>query len=193
MASKQKQVNNRKRPDRPRVQIEYEVEINGSEEKKELAFVVGVMGDYVGDPRTELKSLDERKFIGINEENFDDVMQRLQPGLDLQVENTLAGDGSKLEVNLDFNSMEDFTPGKIIEQVDPLKNLLATRNKLRELQTNVEKSKQAEKELEKLLQDPAQLKAVADQMGVSSSGGAPAVEPEPEPAADAPDSGDDSE
>ena len=186
--SKQKQLGNRKDPRRPRVQIEYDVEIGNAMEKKELAFVVGAMGDYVGDFRgkkEEMKPLEERRFIDINEENFDQVMQRLKPGLDFTVENTLAGDGSKIEVNLDFKSMEDFEPGRIVEQVEPLRKLLETRNMLRDLQTSAEKAQKAESLLEDILKDPDRLQTLASELGTGA-----AAKDTPGPADEADDTSD---
>ena len=93
---------------KPRVHITYQVETEGAVAEKELPFVVGVMGDFSGNPTKPLKSLKDRKFIQIDRDNFDDVLTRMTPGLDLKVENTLAGDGSQMAVNLEFKSMADF-------------------------------------------------------------------------------------
>ena len=101
MAESQQQKLNRVR--KPRVHITYEVETEGAQVVKELPFVVGVMGDFSGDPTSKLKPLKDRKFIQIDRDNFnDDVLQRMTPGLNMRVENTLAGDGSEMSVNLEF-------------------------------------------------------------------------------------------
>ena len=112
---------------KPRVHITYEVETEGAQIQRELPFVVGVMGDFSGDPTTPLKPLSERKFIQIDRDNFNDVMSRIGPGLNLKVDNTLAGDGSQMAVNLKFKSLDDFEPGRIVEQVPALKALMDTR------------------------------------------------------------------
>src|ERR1700712_2107476 len=93
---------------KPRVHITYEVETEGAQILRELPFVVGVMGDFSGDPTTPLRPLAERKFTQIDRDNFDDVMARMAPGLNLKVDNTLQDDGSQVAVNLKFNSMDDF-------------------------------------------------------------------------------------
>src|SRR5205085_5048353 len=116
---------------KPRVHITYEVETEGAMVTKELPFVVGVLGDFSGNPTQPLKPLKDRKFIQVDRDNFNDVMGRLTPGLNLRVQNTLQNDGSELPVQLKFNSMEDFEPAKVVEQVEPLKKLMDTRNKLR--------------------------------------------------------------
>ncbi|MBV8615269.1 MAG: type VI secretion system contractile sheath small subunit, partial [Acetobacteraceae bacterium] len=118
---------------KPRVHITYEVETEGAEVQRELPFVVGVLGDFSGDPTQPLRPMSERKFIQIDRDNFNEVMARMTPGLNLKVENTLAGDASQMSVNLKFNSIEDFEPARVAEQVPALKALLETRNKLRDL------------------------------------------------------------
>lgn len=142
---------------KPRVHITYDVETEGAVEVKELPFVVGVMGDFSGDPTEPLAPLRERKFIQIDRDNFDQVIRRMAPGLQYRVENTLRGDGSEMVVNLKFESIDDFEPGRVVQQVEPLRNLLATRNKLRDLMTKADGSEQLENLLESILKDPAQL------------------------------------
>src|SRR5713101_182979 len=112
---------------KPRVHITYEVETEGAVVQKELPFVVGVLGDFSGNPTAPLKPLKDRKFIQIDRDNFNDVMARMTPGLNLKVENTLKGDGSEMPVQLKFGSIEDFEPGRIVNQVEPLRKLLETR------------------------------------------------------------------
>ena len=97
-------------------------------------------------------------------------MKRLTPGVEMKVENTLADDGSEMAVKLKFSSMEDFEPAKIVEQVEPLKKLLDTRNRLRELLSAVDRADGLESELEKLLQDSEQVKKLAGELGVEPEG-----------------------
>ena len=149
-----------KRVRKPRVHITYDVETEGAVEVKELPFVMGVMGDFSGDPTEPLKPLRDRKFIQIDRDNFDQVMQRMSPGLKLRVENTLKGDGSTLPVALTFESMQDFEPGRIVQQVEPLRRLMETRSKLRDLMTKADSSEQLETLLEQVLQDSGQLEAL---------------------------------
>src|SRR5215471_5036347 len=109
---------------KPRVHITYEVETEGAVVKKELPFVVGVVGDFSGNPTEPLKPMKDRKFVQIDRDNFNDVMSKMTPGLNLKVDNTLAGDGSQMGVQLKFRSMDDFEPGQIVQQVEPLRKLL---------------------------------------------------------------------
>ena len=151
---------------KPRVHITYQVETEGAEVIRELPFVVGVMGDYAGDPAEPLKPLGERKFTQIDRDNFNDVMARIQPGLNLKVDNTLAGDGSQLGVNLKFKSLDDFDPAKVAEQVPALKALLETRGKLRDLMSKVDRSEDLEKMLEDVLQDKDKLGQLSAELGL---------------------------
>lgn len=156
---------------KPRVHITYEVETDGAQIERELPFVVGVLGDFSGDPTQPLRPMADRKFVQIDRDNFNDVMARMTPGLNLKVENTLAGDGSEMAVNLKFGSMEDFEPGKIVEQVPALKSLLETRDKLRDLLSKADRSDELESLLEQVLQNESELKALSGQLGLSKAEG----------------------
>lgn len=150
---------------KPRVHITYQVETEGAEIEKELPFVVGVLGDFSGNPTEPLKPLKDRKFIQIDRDNFNDVMARMTPGLNMKVENTLKGDGSEMAVQLKFNSMDDFEPGKVVQQVEPLRQLQQTREKLRDLLTKVDRSEDLEGVLERVLQNADQLKQLQADLG----------------------------
>ena len=151
---------------KPRVHITYEVETGDAQIKRELPFVMGVLGDFSGDPTTPLRPLGDRKFIQIDRDNFNDVMGRVAPGLKLKVDNTLANDGSQMAVDLKFNSIEDFEPGRVVEQVPALKALMDTRNKLRDLMSKVDRSEELEGLLEQVLQNEGELKSLSGQLGL---------------------------
>jgi type VI secretion system protein ImpB len=159
---------------KPHVHITYEVETEGAVEQKELPFVVGVLGDFSGNPTQPLKPLADRKFISIDRDNFNDIMQRMTPGLNFRVENTLKGDGSEMAVNLQFKSIEDFEPGRVVDQVEPLKKLLETRNKLRDLLSTVDRSDKLEEQLEEILKNTEKTQALAKAVGAEP--GAPGSE-----------------
>jgi len=156
---------------KPRVHISYEVETDGAQIERELPFVVGVMGDFSGDPTVPLKPIAERKFTAIDRDNFNDVMARMAPGLNLKVDNTLADDGSMMAVNLKFNSIDDFDPARVVDQVPALKSLLETRNKLRDIMSKADRSDELEGLLEKVLQNEAELKALSGQLGLDKKEG----------------------
>lgn len=156
---------------KPRVHITYDVETEGATVQKELPFVVGVIGDFSGDPTEPLKPLKDRKFIQIDRDNFNDVMARMTPGVKLKVDNTLADDGTQLSVDLAFKSMEDFEPGRIVQQVEPLRKLLETRNQLRDLLSKADRSEELESILEKVLQNTDELTKLGAQLGVDKKEG----------------------
>ena len=151
---------------KPRVHITYQVETEGAVVEKELPFVVGVMGDFSGQPTEPLKALKDRKFIQIDRDNFNDVMGRMTPGVSMKVENTLKGDGSEMAVQLKMNSMDAFEPGQIVNQVEPLKKLLETRDKLRDLLTKVDRSDELENLLERILKSDEDIKKLSTELGV---------------------------
>ncbi len=155
---------------KPRVHITYDVETDGAQIARELPFVMGVMGDFSGDPTQPLKPLSERKFIQIDRDNFNDVMARMAPGLKLKVDNTLADDGTQMAVDLKFNSIEDFDPDRVVEQVPALKSLLETRNKLRDLMSKADRSEELESLLEQVLQNETELKSLSGELGLGKEG-----------------------
>ena len=146
---------------RPRVHIKYEVETEGAQVEKELPFVVGVLGDFSGQPTEPLKPLKDRKFVQIDRDNFDEVLARMTPGLKFRAANTLKDDGSDFAVDLKFRSMEDFEPGRVAQQVPALRNLLEKRNQLRDLLAKADRSEELEALLERILQSDEDLKRLA--------------------------------
>jgi type VI secretion system protein ImpB len=151
---------------KPRVHITYEVETEGAEILRELPFVVGILGDFSGDPTQPLRPMADRKFIQIDRDNFNEVMARMTPGLNLKVDNKLADDGSQISVNLKFNSIEDFEPARVAEQVPALRALLETRNKLRDLMSKADRSEQLESLLEQVLKNENELKSLSSELGL---------------------------
>lgn len=160
-----------KRVRRPRVHITYEVETEGAQILRELPFVVGIMGDFSGDPTQPLRPLSERKFVQIDRDNFNEIMARMTPGLNLRVDNKLADDGSQMAVSLKFNAIEDFEPARVAEQIPALKALLETRAKLRDLMTKVYCSEQLESLLEQILRNENELKSLSGQLGLEKKEG----------------------
>jgi type VI secretion system protein ImpB len=144
----------------PRVQIEYDVELYGAEKKVELPFVMGVMADLSGKPATPLPSVDERKFLEIDIDNFDDRMKAIKPRVAFQVPNTLTGEGN-LNVEMTFDSMDDFSPAAVARKVDALNQLLTARSQLANLVTYMDGKSGAEELVSNLLNDPALLKTLA--------------------------------
>ena len=144
----------------PRVQIEYDVEIYGVEKKVQLPFVMGVLADLSGKPAEALPSVADRKFLEIDVDNFDSRMKAMKPRAAFQVPNTLTGEGS-LNVELTFESMDDFSPAAVARKVDALSKLLETRQQLANLITYMDGKSGAEELVSKLLSDPALLQTLA--------------------------------
>jgi type VI secretion system protein ImpB len=163
-----------KRVRKPRVHITYEVETEGAMVLKELPFVVGVMGDFSGNPTEPLKPIKDRKFIQIDRDNLNDVLRKMTPGLNMRVENTLKGDGTEMAVQLKFDSMDDFEPANVARQVEPLRKLLETRDKIRDLMAKVDKSDDLEGLLDRVLQNSDELKRLSSELGVGAGGDQPA-------------------
>ena len=156
---------------KPRVHITYEVETEGAEILRELPFIVGVMGDFSGDPTAPLKSMSDRKFTQIDRDNFDDVMAAMTPGVRTKVDNTLAGDGTQMNVDLKFNKMDDFEPARVAAQVPALAALMETRAKLRDLMSKVDRSEELESLLEQVLRSEAELKTLSGELGLNKTEG----------------------
>lgn len=144
----------------PRVQIEYDVELYGAEKKVQLPFVMGVLADLSGKPADPLAPVADRKFLEIDVDNFDSRMKSMKPRVAFQVPNTLTGEGN-LSVDLTFENMEDFSPARIAERVDGLKQLLEARQQLSNLVTYMDGKTNAEELVAKVLKDPALLGTLA--------------------------------
>lgn len=154
---------------KPRVQISYDLEDGGQTVKKELPFVVGVMGDYSGHSSESNRAFKDRKFIQIDGENFNNVMGKMRPELNIKVDNTLSEADEEMAVDLKFNTMEDFEPDNVAKQVPALNRLLEIRSQLRDLLSKADRSEDLEAMLEQIMQDETQLKAMADELGPEAS------------------------
>ncbi|HYP08185.1 MAG TPA: type VI secretion system contractile sheath small subunit [Bryobacteraceae bacterium] len=135
----------------PRVHVTYDVEVGDAIEMKELPFVLGVLGDFTGQPEQPLPRLRERKFVEVNPDNFDQVLEGMKPHLSFSVENKLSEeqDAPQLKVDLHFKSLEDFEPENVAKQVKPIRELLDLRTKLADLRGSL----QGNDKLEELLMD----------------------------------------
>jgi type VI secretion system protein ImpB len=156
---------------KPRVHITYQVETEGAEVLRELPFIVGIMGDFSGDPTQALRPLADRKFIQIDRDNFNDVMAGMTPGLKMRVDNKLSEEGGEVAVDLKFNAIEDFEPARVAQQVPALRALLETRAKLRDLMSKVDRSDELESLLEQVLKNQDELKSLSSQLGLDKKEG----------------------
>ena len=144
----------------PRVQIEYDVEVYGAEKKVQLPFVMGVMADLSGKPEEPLPAVAERKMLEIDVDNFDDRLKSMKPRVAFEVPNTLTGEGN-LNIDLSFDSMDDFSPAAVAQKVGALNELLKARTQLSNLMTYMDGKTGAEELIAKALNDPALLQSLA--------------------------------
>lgn len=168
----------RNRP--PRVQITYDVEIGDAVEKRELPLVVGLLADLSGQPATPQPKLKERRFVEIDRDNFDEIMGKVAPRLDLSVPDTMKGEGN-LKVELNFNQFADFHPESIVRQVPRLAKLLEARQQLRDLLGKLDGNDELDSILERIVQSSEELKKVQSEANAGSTAAAaePATEGAP--------------
>ena len=144
----------------PRVQLTYDVEIGDAIEQKELPFVMGVVGDFTGqqDPNNPLPKLKERKFVNVDLDNFDEVMEGMAPKASYRVKNKLSPEGGEFAVNLEFKEIDDFRPEAVVQQVEPLRKLLEARTKLSDLRNKLAGNEKLEDILADVLTNTEKLK-----------------------------------
>lgn len=147
----------------PRIQMTYDVEIGDAIESKELPFVMGVVGDFGGNSAVEQKKLKDRKFVGIDRDNFDDVMKGVEPCAQFRVLNELSQDGGEFAVDLKFTSIDDFRPEAVVEQIEPLRKLLEARTKLADLRNKLAGNDKLEDILNDVLNNTEKLAALGQQ------------------------------
>jgi type VI secretion system protein ImpB len=155
----------------PRVQLTYDVEIGDAIEKKELPFVVGVLGDFSGQgspdkPATRLK---DRKFVNVDMDNFDDVIEGVAPTASYRVKNRLSADGGEFAVNLSFKRFEDFRPESVVQQVEPLRALLEARGKLSDLRNKLAGNEKLEDALADVLSSTEKLARLGAETGTAET------------------------
>ena len=157
----------------PRVHITYDVEIGGAIELKELPFVVGVLGDFSGKPEEPLPRVRDRKFVEIDRDNFNQVLAGMKPRVALRVNNKLSNDESKMRVELRFNSIEDFEPDNLVQQVDPLRKLVEARKRLSDLLSKMDGNDKLEELLSEVIANSGAQKQLSHALGleVGSSNG----------------------
>jgi type VI secretion system protein ImpB len=151
----------------PRVHITYDVEIGDAIEMKELPFVMGVLSDLSGKPDEPLPRLRDRKFVEIDRDNFDAVMRGTKPRLAYTVDNKLTEDDTKVGVELRFNSIEDFEPERVVQQVEPLRKLLEIRQQLSSLLAKADGNDQLSEQLQQVIGNTELLQKVMKEAGVA--------------------------
>jgi type VI secretion system protein ImpB len=157
---------------KPRVQITYDVELNGAMQLKELPFVVGVLGDFSGKPDQALPPLKERKFVQIDRDNFDSVLAAMNPRVAYRVDDKLSGkEGNQINVELRFKSIDDFAPENVAKQVDPLRKLLETRDKLKNLLNRMDGNDKLEELLTQIINSADTRDQLGKSLGIEAGAG----------------------
>jgi len=149
----------------PRVQITYDVEIGDATQKKELPLIVGVLADLSGQPAQALPKVKDRKFVEIDRDNFNDVLASIGPRAVFRVDNKLASDGSKISVELKFNTMDDFNPTNVVKQIEPLRKLLEARQRLTDLLGKLDGNDKLDELLQEVVSNSDGLKELKAQTG----------------------------
>jgi type VI secretion system protein ImpB len=147
---------------KPRVHITYDVEVGDAIEQKELPYVVGVLGNLSGQPKEALPHIRERKFIEIDRDNFNKVLAGMKPRLTFRVPNRLANDDSKIGVELEFAHLDDFSPERVAEKVQPIRELVEARKRLNELAISVNMNSRLDDQLQDIVQNTEALQQIAD-------------------------------
>jgi type VI secretion system protein ImpB len=153
----------------PRVQITYDVEIGDAIEIKELPFVMGVLGDFTGQPTEPLARLKDRKFIEVNPDNFDQVLESMKPHLAFSVENKLSEDpnAGNIKVDLHFKNLDDFAPEAVVRQVKPLRELMELRSRLTDLRGSMQGNDKLEELLRESVSDKDKLGKLRAELGLT--------------------------
>jgi type VI secretion system protein ImpB len=154
----------------PRVQITYDVEIGDSIEMKEIPFVVGVLGDFSGKPDEPLPKLKDRKFVEIDRDNFDKVLEGMKPRLAYKVDNKLTDDDTRMAVELRFKSLDDFHPERVANQVVPIRKMVEARQKLSELLGKLDGNDKLDELLQDVISSTDSLNKLGDEAGVKKEG-----------------------
>jgi type VI secretion system protein ImpB len=150
----------------PRVQITYDVQVGDAIEKRDLPFVVGVLADLSGMPNKALPPIEKRKFVAIDRDNVNDVMKKIGPRLAFKVPNRLNEDDTKINVELNFESMDDFQPARIAQQVTPLRKLLELRTSLANLRASLIGNEKLDSLLQEVIQNQELLRQAGAEAGV---------------------------
>jgi type VI secretion system protein ImpB len=156
----------------PRIQISYEVETGGAIEMKELPFLMGVLGDFTGQPTEPLPKLKDRKFVEVTPDNFDEVLASMKPHLAFSVENKLSedADAPKLKLDLNFRSLDDFSPDAVAKQVPVLNKLLELRGELANLRANLQTNEKLDEVLQATLGDADKMAKLRSELGIAEGG-----------------------
>jgi type VI secretion system protein ImpB len=155
----------------PRVHITYDVEVGDAIELKELPFVMGVFGDFTGQPEQPLPRLSDRKFVEVNPDNFDQVLEKMSPHVAFSVDNKLSKDAGQLKVNLNFKELADFEPEQVARKIEPLRELLDLRTKLSDLRGSLQGNDKLDEILHKVVSNTEDRQRLSSELGLDKDNG----------------------
>jgi type VI secretion system protein ImpB len=155
----------------PRVHITYDVEVGDAIELKELPFVMGVFGDFTGQPEQPLPRLSDRKFVEVNPDNFDQVLEKMSPHVAFSVDNKLSKDKGQLKVNLNFKELADFEPEQVARKIEPLRELLDLRSKLSDLRGSLQGNDKLDEILHKVVSNTEDRQKLSSELGLDKDNG----------------------
>lgn len=157
----------------PRVQITYDVEIGNAIIMKEIPFVVGILSDLSGNPAEPLPKVKYRKFVELDRDNFNDIMEKIKPRLTLRVDNKLANDGSHMSAELFFHTMDDFNPLSVVRQIEPLAKLYEARTRLKDLLTKLDGNDALDELLQEVINNTEQRDGLKTELGIENQPATP--------------------
>jgi len=155
----------------PRVHITYDVEVGDAIELKELPFVMGVFGDFTGQPEQPLPRIMDRKFVEVTPDNFDQVLDKMSPHVAFSVDNKLSNDGSQLKVNLNFKELADFEPEQVATKIEPVKKLLDLRTKLSDLRGSLQGNDKLDEMLHDVVSNTEKRQQLSSELGLDKDKG----------------------
>lgn len=155
----------------PRVHITYDVEVGDAIELKELPFVMGVFGDFTGQPEQPLPRMMDRKFVEVTPDNFDQVLDKMSPHVAFSVDNKLSNDGSQLKVNLNFKELADFDPEQVATKIEPIKKLLDLRAKLSDLRGSLQGNDKLDEMLHDVVSNTEKRQQLSSELGLDKDKG----------------------
>jgi len=146
------------RPTAPKIAQRVKVSILPSSDAKEsveLDYRMMIPGNFSRSEPGSQGMLKDRRLRTIGTKgDFQKVLKDINPKLKLTVANKLSDDpDAKMEVNLDIKDIKDFHPDEVVKKVEPLKQLLDARERLKQLKIAVLKDANLKKAIEGVLKD----------------------------------------
>ena len=150
-----------------RVNIVYRPATGDAKAEVELPLKLLILGDYT--LRQDETPIEEMKPINIDKDNFNDVLKAQKLSLTLAVPDKLdpkAAPDAQLSMNIDFQSMNDFSPDAIVDKVPELKQMIELRDALKALKGPLGNIPDFRKKVQELVQDEGVRARLMAELGV---------------------------